>query len=422
MGLSSKLVGLGAQYFQTSEADTCPICEATVSRNTVRASLEKRLKDQEEGKAIEGLRARISKWGEQTRILREAEQSLDSLMAKLEGFSRELNDSKKKLIALGLDASHVTDEQQLESFIKLQEQASGEQESKLGEEIREAETRKIELESIERRLSAFLDVEKKLQQLTGSSSKGQELLTRIESRKKELGENARRIAELGQKATAIREAIALMKSMIGFLTKKDEVEKMEKIMLPGIVKRVEALEPKLKKMQDLGTAIDDIHRAAISTQEDFMGATLGALQKDINKSYFRLVPHPHFGKLELVPEEHRGKFVYRILAQSKDGKDQTYVQTRFSLAQMNIAAIALFLAIARRVPLGFLVFDDPSQSLDLAHKKGLADALSEIGAEQQILVATQDEELQQELKRTKRKTKAQIVELESWTTRGTKAK
>jgi DNA repair exonuclease SbcCD ATPase subunit len=98
------------------------------------------------------------------------------------------------------------------------------------------------------------------------------------------------------------------------------------------------------------------------------------------------------------------------------------VQTRFSLAQMNLAAIALFLAIARRVPIGFLVFDDPSQSLDLAHKKGLADVLSEIGTEQQILVATQDAELQQELKRTNRKTKAQIVELESWTSRGTKAK
>jgi ABC-type lipoprotein export system ATPase subunit len=72
--------------------------------------------------------------------------------------------------------------------------------------------------------------------------------------------------------------------------------------------------------------------------------------------------------------------------------------------------------------MGFIVFDDPSQSLDLAHKKALADVLSEIGAEQQILVATQDEELQQELKRTKQKTKAQIVELESWTTSGTKAK
>ena len=422
MGLSSKLVSLGAQYFQTSDKDTCPICEASVSPTSVRASLEKRLKEQKEAKAIEELRAQLTKGEEQIRTLKAADRTLDELAAKLEGCAKELNDSKKKLTALGLDASHVTDEQQLESFIRLQEHASEEQQSKLGEEIHEAERRKIELESIERKLSVFLDVEKKLQQLTGSHSKVQELLTRIEPRKKELEDNANRMAELGQKATAIREAIALMKSIIGFLTKKDEVEKMEKIMLPGILKKIGTLEPKLKKMQDLGTAIGDIHRASISTQEKLMGATLGTLHKDINKMYSRLVPHPHFGKLELVPQEVRGKYVYRILAKSKDGKDQTYVQTRFSLAQMNIAAIALFLAIGRRVPMGFLVFDDPSQSLDLAHKKGLADVLSEVGAEQQILVATQDEELQKELRRTKQRTKAQIVQLESWTTSGTKAK
>lgn len=133
-----------------------------------------------------------------------------------------------------------------------------------------------------------------------------------------------------------------------------------------------------------------------------------------------MVPHPHFGKLELVPEQLRGGYVYRIRPLSKDGEDQTYVQTRFSVAQMNVTAIALFLAMAGRASPGFLVFDDPSQSLDPEHKKALADVVAEIGAEQQVLVATQDGEFQEALKRTKTKIKAQIIELATWTTRGLK--
>jgi len=43
--------------------------------------------------------------------------------------------------------------------------------------------------------------------------------------------------------------------------------------------------------------------------------------------------------------------------------------------------------------LGFLILDDPSQSLDREHKEALIGILNEISGEKQLIMATQDEEL-----------------------------
>jgi DNA repair exonuclease SbcCD ATPase subunit len=58
-------------------------------------------------------------------------------------------------------------------------------------------------------------------------------------------------------------------------------------------------------------------------------------------------------------------------------------------------AISLFLAVARSSDsgLGIAVLDDPSQSLDSAHKRSLAEVLRDFARERQILIATEDLEL-----------------------------
>jgi DNA repair exonuclease SbcCD ATPase subunit len=417
-GLSAKLVGLGAQYFEASEEDICPVCGSQISLTSVRASLESHVKEQKEVKAIEQLREDLRKLDEQMRSFRTAGQTFDEFTSKLQGNTNELDERKKKLKSLGLDTSQITNMEQLQSFIEFQQEESEKLEKEIREKILGTERQRIGLESAEKKLSELLSLEKRLQQLTGTSLKRQELLARVEQHKRSVQSRADNIAKLGEKASAIREGITTMKSVVDFLIKKADVEKMEKTMLPGIIKKLEALDSKMKKMQDLGAAIHDIHGATMSAQQDFLKTRIGTLQRDINKAYSKLVPHPYFEKLQLVPEEARGEYLYRIQALSKDGKERTYVQTRFSLAQMNVTAIALFLAMAGRVSLGFLVFDDPSQSLDLEHKGALANVLAEIGTEQQLFVATQDEQFQEELKRQKTKMKAQIIELAAWSTKG----
>ena len=96
------------------------------------------------------------------------------------------------------------------------------------------------------------------------------------------------------------------------------------------------------------------------------------------------------------------------------------MQTRFSNAQMNAVALSLFLSMSTRLQsnFGLILLDDPSQSMDKAHKEALSKLLSEILEERQIFVATQDTEFEQCLEKALDKVKTKIYELREWSTKG----
>ena len=122
----------------------------------------------------------------------------------------------------------------------------------------------------------------------------------------------------------------------------------------------------------------------------------------------------------MIPEEYRNKAIYRIRAWDKDFKKGTYVQTRFSNAQMNAVALSLFLSMSSRLQsnLGLILLDDPSQSMDKAHKEALSKLLGEILEERQILVATQDTEFKQCLEKSLNTDKTSIYKLQGWNIKG----
>src|SRR5690606_7289472 len=94
----------------------------------------------------------------------------------------------------------------------------------------------------------------------------------------------------------------------------------------------------------------------------------------------------------------------------------THIQTRFSTAQANAAAIALFLAVNQRLSktLETVILDDPSQSMDKAHKERLAQTLTPCS--RQVIVATEDEQLLEAL--TLAFDDCTVYELAPWATEG----
>jgi DNA repair exonuclease SbcCD ATPase subunit len=62
---------------------------------------------------------------------------------------------------------------------------------------------------------------------------------------------------------------------------------------------------------------------------------------------------------------------------------------------MNCVALAVYLALAEQLQhnLGFVILDDPSQNLDTEHKRALVGILSRLAPRIQVLIATQDDEL-----------------------------
>jgi DNA repair exonuclease SbcCD ATPase subunit len=150
---------------------------------------------------------------------------------------------------------------------------------------------------------------------------------------------------------------------------------------------------------------------------------LSELQSTIGSYYSKILAHPFFVNLQLLPEEERGKAIYRIRAWDKDFKQGTYVQTRFSSAQMNAVALSLFLSTSTKMQsgLGFILLDDPSQSMDKAHKEALSELVAEMAKEKQIVVATQDNEFEQTMERTLPKTTTKFYKIQGWTTQGPEA-
>lgn len=74
--------------------------------------------------------------------------------------------------------------------------------------------------------------------------------------------------------------------------------------------------------------------------------------------------------------------------------------------------------MAVKDPRGFIILDDPSQSLDSEHKKALAALIASVGTREQILVATQDEQFIMDLQRETAAINPATLNLGKWSTNG----
>ena len=146
---------------------------------------------------------------------------------------------------------------------------------------------------------------------------------------------------------------------------------------------------RIQRLTELRNALQDIAETTKRHQQTIVTSVLNAL--DIHRYYQQLDPHPAYRQLQIEPElTGKGTYNYWIKALTDDRSHGTYVQTRFSTAQANCAAIAIFLAVNQHLSkkLETIILDDPSQSMDPDHKMRLAQTLATIP--HQAIVATED--------------------------------
>jgi DNA repair exonuclease SbcCD ATPase subunit len=152
------------------------------------------------------------------------------------------------------------------------------------------------------------------------------------------------------------------------------------------------LNHQIQRLTDLRNALQDIAETTKRHQQAIVTGVLNAL--DIHRYYQQLDPHPVYCQLQIEPElTKKGTYSYWIKALTDDRSRGTYVQTRFSTAQANCAAISIFLAVNQHLSnnLETVILDDPSQSLDPEHKRRLAQTLAIIP--RQVIVATEDPQM-----------------------------
>jgi hypothetical protein len=174
---------------------------------------------------------------------------------------------------------------------------------------------------------------------------------------------------------------------------------------------------RIGRLVELREALLDISETIKRRQENIVTGVLGSL--DIHRYYQQLDPHPAYTRLQIEPElTDKGTYNYWVKALTDDYSHGTHVQTRFSTAQANCTAIAIFLAVNQHLSknLETIILDDPSQSMDPSHKERLAQTLA--ASPRQVIVATEDPQMFEFLKTSFECPK--IYELRAWTTEGSR--
>jgi wobble nucleotide-excising tRNase len=119
---------------------------------------------------------------------------------------------------------------------------------------------------------------------------------------------------------------------------------------------------------------------------------LESAQAAIDRYFRRLSHHPAVQGICLQVQEGR-MFRNAYAVTDHQGQDLTPV---LSQGDLNALALAIFLGLAsigeNEAPFGFVMLDDPSQSLGFEHKRRLVEVLDEAGQGKRLILATMDAE------------------------------
>jgi DNA repair exonuclease SbcCD ATPase subunit len=277
----------------------------------------------------------------------------------------------------------------------------------------------LRLQDLQSKTERLTTLEKQIQETIPTTETGKELLETLKTKIDEMNLHTKALEKQTENLKGIRSRMETFEKVLAFLKEKSRAEELEK-GLPLLQQRLNELQDRYAKIKELEAALTDIHQATVAAREDMVKRALTLLQSTISSYYAKILCHPYYLNLQLIPEEERGKAIYRLRAWDKEFKQGTYVQTRFSNAQMNAVALSLFLSMATKMPsnVGLILLDDPTQSMDLPHKEALAKLISEISIEKQVFVATQDREFQESLKKCLPEDQARTYNFKEWRSEG----
>jgi len=415
--LNSLLVS-GLNYLKGFVTNNCPLCRSDIDYQKVLSTLEEDIGRREGARLLQKLQTELEGLNEKRRLHEEALTSIKRYRKDLEDAQSKVEDMKGRLKDKGF-----APEDPLVDYIsrKLEELDGAIRHIDEGTRAMKSEETQIglRLQDLQNKTERLTTLEKQIQKTISTTETGKELLEALKTKIGEMNLHTKALEKQTENLKGIRSQMETFEKILAFLKEKSRAEELEK-GLPLLQQRLNELQDKYAKIKELEAGLTDIHQAAVSAREDMVKRALSLLQSTISSYYAKILCHPYYSNLQLIPEEERGKAIYRLRAWDKDFKQGTYVQTRFSNAQMNAVALSLFLSMATKMPsnVGLILLDDPTQSMDLPHKEALAKLISEISSEKQVFVATQDREFQESLKKHLPKNEARTYNFKEWRPEG----
>lgn len=415
--LGSLLVS-GLDYLKSTTPKNCPLCKSDIVYQNVIATLEKEIGERESAKIVRRLESELEELARQKARVEGALSDVSKLEDQLEQVQSRMDEEKEKLKKKGFEPKD-----DLKAFINSELERVNTQISDIDERMRKLKSEStqidLKLEDLQKKIQKLASLEKQAQGLVGIEETGETLVNLLAERMGDLNQDIKTLEGVTEDMRAVKGSLGVCESILRYLREKERVDQLEK-GLPLLQQRLEDLEEKYSKIKEVEVGLNDIYQAASTAREEMVKKALSELQSAIGSYYSKILCHPYYVNLQLIPEEYRKKAIYRIRAWDENFKKGTYVQTRFSNAQMNAVALSLFLSMSTRLEsnLGLILLDDPSQSMDKEHKEALSKLLGEILEERQILVTTQDTEFKQCLEKSLNKAKTKIYELQEWNTEG----
>ena len=413
----NQLITTYFDYLKAIRVEKCPTCKSPIDYNQVLSNVEKEISGIKEAMLLQKLQKELD-------AIKKEKESNENALKKLVDYKNEIEKIESRLESMKGDLLNKGFKVQEPLIESLRQQINDIENSIQKDETKIDDLRKnrislsSELEILKEILETVRSLERHIQSITGASSRGRDLLDELTRMGNELKTNLTKFEGLSQEISAIKESIERCERGISFFVEKRHLEELERA-LPALTRRIKVLEGRYSKMKEFEIAIRDVHQAVVSTRKTAIEAILSRLQTDVDLYYSELMCHPFYVDMRLVPEEERGKSLYRIRAYNKDLSHSTYVQTRFSGAQTNTVSLALFLAISKKFPstLKLVILDDPIQSMDSMHKEALAAIMDKLATEKQVIIATQDKEFKEQLVRHLPKN-SKILLFDKWDTEG----
>ena len=400
--LLSRILQDALEFLESEHVDKCPVCEASINVNEVKARLSERLSSIKDVDLIRKLKKRekdlmrsLTEWKDQLDKLKKLLKEEEKLIGEIERLKSKIGD---------LTITSLIDEKtELQS----------------------------EIENLKVKLASLRRDEENLQKLITTLNSSRDLLSKwidkvcvkyevslsidevlefINSKIDALRSEASRIdekrTELRRKMTDISNRIELLKKIYDVLTIEDQIRNLEKV-IPELVNRQKKLEKAENNLKWLLNGLTLIRGCIDEVRRRFSETILEKIQDEINKFYSKICGHPYYDSLKITSQLRRGRTTYYFTAYNSKEGTKTHVRTRFSQAQINETALSVFLALATTATttskLGLLILDDPTQSMDNQHKRNLAETLNQLAklfAEKGIIIhiATADTEFQKHLK------------------------
>ena len=242
--------------------------------------------------------------------------------------------------------------------------------------------------------------------LQSKSTISDDLLKEAGARLSELNEELNKaeeaLTEKNRMLEGIEDSADKCRAIVRVLDKEAEYERIKETFATEN-SQIETLKVQITQMSALHSRLQRISDAITAAQIGLAQEFVGRGAERISDYYGRLCGHPYYNSIKIDIEQRNVKGVqkntYNIKAfNSREGKE-TLISTRFSTGQMNCAALSVFLSLSSMLDrrIGFMILDDPSQSLDREHKKFLVSVLNDVSTKSQVIIATQDDELEQEI-------------------------